>query len=123
MGLNFLRIATLYLIVGVLMGFVMGIAEAFQYAPVHAHVNLLGWASLALVGVIYHLYPAAAETRLARAHFWLHNLGLPIFMIALALLLAGNPAANAGVKVGATMTVLGLIAFAANLFTNARRSA
>ena len=98
MGLNFLRIATLYLIVGVLMGFVMGITEAFQYAPVHAHVNLLGWASLALVGVIYHLYPAAAETRLARVHFWLHNLGLPVFMVSLAVMLAGNPAANAAVK-------------------------
>ena len=122
MELNFLRIATLYLIVGVLMGFVMGIAEAFQYAPVHAHVNLLGWASLALVGIIYHLYPAAAETRppgcisgcttrLADLHH------------ALAVMFAGNPAANAAVKVGATMTVVGLIAFAVNLFTNARRLA
>ena len=123
MGLNFLRIATVYLIVGVVMGFVMGITEAFQYAPVHAHVNLLGWASLGLAGVIYHLYPAAAETRLARVHFWLHNLGLPVFMVSLAVMLAGSPAANAGVKIGATMTVLGLMAFAANLFANVRRAA
>jgi cbb3-type cytochrome oxidase subunit 1 len=122
-GLNFLRIATLYLIVGVVMGFVMGITESFQYAPVHAHVNLLGWASLGLVGVIYHLYPAAAETLLARVHFWLHNLGLPVFMVALAVMFAGNPAANAGVKIGATMTVLGLVAFAVNLFANVRRAA
>jgi cbb3-type cytochrome oxidase subunit 1 len=122
-GLNFLRIATVYLIVGVVMGFVMGITEAFQYAPVHAHVNLLGWASLGLAGVIYHLYPAAAETRLARVHFWLHNLGLPVFMVSLAVMLAGSPAANAGVKIGATMTVLGLMAFAANLFANVRRAA
>jgi cbb3-type cytochrome oxidase subunit 1 len=47
--------------------------------PVHAHVLLLGWASLALAGVVYHLYPAAAGTRLARWHFWLHNGGLALF--------------------------------------------
>ena len=121
MGLQFLRIATVYLIVGSVMGFVMGITEAFQYAPVHAHLNLLGWASLALAGIVYHLYPAAAETRLARIHFWLHNLGLPIFMVALAVMLAGNPAALAAVKAGATMTLLGLFAFAANLLANVRK--
>jgi hypothetical protein len=45
----------------------------FILAPVHAHLLLLGWASLALAGIIYHLYPAAGTTRLARIHFWAHN--------------------------------------------------
>jgi hypothetical protein len=44
-------------------------------------------------------------------------------MVSLAVMLAGSPAANAGVKIGATMTVLGLMAFAANLFANVRRAA
>jgi hypothetical protein len=43
---RFIRIAALYLIVGVTMGIVMGIRQQFSLAPVHAHVNLLGWATL-----------------------------------------------------------------------------
>jgi len=43
---------------------------------------------LAMAGVIYKLYPAAATTKLATAHFWLHNVGLPIFMAGLAAMLS-----------------------------------
>jgi cbb3-type cytochrome oxidase subunit 1 len=96
----------------------MGISQNFMLIPVHAHVMLLGWASLGIAGVIYHLYPAAAATRLARWHFWLHNLGLPVFMVALGLLLAGTQAALPAVGLGATVVVLGLVLFAVNVFIN-----
>src|SRR5215467_11574173 len=90
MGIRFLKIAAVYLFVGVAMGLAMGITQSFALHPVHAHVNLLGWASLALAGLIYVQFPAAAETRLARIHFWMHNVSLPIFMTALAFLLSGH---------------------------------
>ena len=34
---------------GVTLGVVMGIRHDFSLAPVHAHINLVGWASLRLV--------------------------------------------------------------------------
>ena len=71
MGLRFLKIAVVYLLIGALLGLGMGIAQNFALIPVHAHLLLLGWASLALAGVVYHLYPAASTTRLARIHFWM----------------------------------------------------
>ena len=78
MSARLIRIAVAYLAIGVTMGIVMGITHQFSLAPVHAHVNLLGWASLAIMGVVYRVYPAAGETRLARAHFWIHNIALPV---------------------------------------------
>ena len=98
MGLRLLKIAVVYLVVGAALGLYMGITEVFIMAPVHAHLLLLGWASLALAGLVYHLYPAAGTTMLARIHFWGHNLLLPVFMVALAALLKGN--AGAGPFVG-----------------------
>jgi hypothetical protein len=83
-------IAALYLILGASLGLYMGIAENFTLTPVHAHILLAGWLSLAMVGVIYRLYPTASDTLLARAHFWLHNLGLPMFMLGLAAMLTGH---------------------------------
>ncbi len=66
--LYFLILAALCLITGVMMGIGMGIAHDFQFAPVHAHLNLLGWTSLALFGLTYKVYPALAQSRLALLH-------------------------------------------------------
>jgi cbb3-type cytochrome oxidase subunit 1 len=120
MGLRFLKIAVVYLIAGVLLGLEMGMRQNFALAPVHAHVNLLGWATLALVGTIYHLYPEAAQTRLARIHFWLHNLALPVFMVSLARLLTGDESMNPVIGISATAVVVSLIVFAANVFINVK---
>jgi hypothetical protein len=38
---------------GMTLGIVMGIAQDFTLAPAHAHLNLLGWVTMALYG-LYH---------------------------------------------------------------------
>jgi cbb3-type cytochrome oxidase subunit 1 len=101
--------------VGVVMGLVMGITRQFQYAPIHAHINLLGWVSLAVIALIYHAFPQAAQTRLARLHFRLHNIGLPIFMVSLFLFIEGQPWARFGIPIGAMMTLFAVTVFVINL--------
>jgi hypothetical protein len=120
MGLRFIKIAVVYLVVGASLGLAMGMAQKFTLAPVHAHIVLLGWASLALAGIVYHLYPTASETRLARIHFWLHNLGLPCFMAGLALTLLGNEGVVPFLAGSATVVLVGLFVFAANVLINIR---
>ncbi|MGE5171713.1 MAG: hypothetical protein ACM3JC_15225 [Rudaea sp.] len=120
MSIRLIRIAAVYLAIGVTMGIVMGITHQFSLAPVHAHVNLLGWASLGIMGVIYRVYPAAAETRLARAHFWVHNTALPIFMVALAFALTGHEAFLPVAIVGALAVAIGILLFAANVWLTLR---
>jgi cbb3-type cytochrome oxidase subunit 1 len=120
MGVRFLRIAVVYLAIGACLGLAMGIKENFVLAPVHAHLLLLGWASLALAGIIYHLYPGAADTRLARVHFWLHNVGLPVFMAGLGMLLTGTAGAGPVVGVAATVVLVGLVVFATNILLNVK---
>jgi len=123
MGLRFLKIAVVYLFAGALLGLIMGITQQFVLAPVHAHLLLLGWASLALAGLIYHLYPAAAATLLARIHFWLHNIGLPAFMIALGMLLTGHDSAGPAVAISASVVLIALAVFAANVLVNVKPAA
>lgn len=116
MGTRFIKIATVYFAIGVTMGLVMGMTGRFTLMPVHAHVNLLGWASLALVGVVYQLYPDAGRTRLAKVHFWLHNLGLPPLMIALALMLSGNAALEPVVGILSLVVGCGIFMFVINVW-------
>jgi len=116
MGIRFIKIAVLYLAVGIGLGLAMGMTEKFTLMPVHAHVNLLGWASLALCGVIYTLYPAAGETRLARIHFWLHNVGLPPLMAALAFLVTGHEWAAPVVGILSMVVGAGILLFVVNVW-------
>ncbi|MGL4237800.1 hypothetical protein [Tabrizicola sp.] len=46
-------VAGLAALTGMTMGIVMGIAQDFTLAPAHAHLNLLGWVTMALYG-LYH---------------------------------------------------------------------
>ena len=123
MGIRFLKIAVIYLLIGALLGGYMGGTENFALAPVHAHLALLGWASLALAGLIYQLYPAAASTLLARIHFWLHNIGLPFFMLGLCLVLTGHTAAVPIVSISAAGVIIGLAAFTVNVLMNVKANA
>lgn len=116
MSARFIKVAAVYLVVGVTMGIVMGIAHEFVLAPVHAHINLLGWATLAIIGVIYHAYPAAGETRLAAVHFWIHNTALPVFMVGLGFALTGHEAFLPVTIVGALGVAIGIVVFAVNIW-------
>jgi heme/copper-type cytochrome/quinol oxidase subunit 1 len=51
------------------------------YLPIHAHINLLGWVSMLMFGVSYHILPRFSGKQLysdmlASLHFWFANIGL-----------------------------------------------
>ena len=117
---TWLKLAVVYLIVGVGLGIVMGSTEDFTLRPVHAHLNLLGWATLALAGLIYSVYPDAGKSRLARAHFWLQNLSLPVMMGSLAWFLQGHPEIVPVLATAEIVAAVGVIAFASNIFLNVK---
>jgi cbb3-type cytochrome oxidase subunit 1 len=115
-GKAYLKIATVYFSIGVLAGLTMGIIHDFRFTSVHAHVNLLGWVTMALFGIIYHLYPNAANTKLARTQFWLHNIGVPVMLGGIALQVLGVSAALPPTIIGSIAVVLGVILFMVNVF-------
>lgn len=117
---RFLKIAAIYFIAGSMLGLTMGIMQDFREAPVHAHMNLLGWASLALIGLLYRAHPSLTQTVLAKIHFWLHNLGLPVAMVALFFSLRGEPRARPIVAAASIVVAIGIGCFAANVIRGLR---
>lgn len=113
-----LKLAVVYLMLGVGLGIAMGASENFTLRPVHAHLGLLGWTTLALSGLIYRAYPAAGTSRLAWLHFWLHNISLPAMMGSLTALLLGNPGVVPILAASEIAAAAGVIAFACNIFVN-----
>jgi hypothetical protein len=120
-GIVWLKLAVLYLILGISLGIAMGASQNFTLRPVHAHINLLGWTTMALAGLIYSVFPQAGASRLARVHFWLLNLALPVMMGALTMLLLGHAGAASVLAIAEIVGALAILAFAANLFLNLER--
>ena len=85
LDLKFLLLGAIMLTGGVTLGIVMAIRHDFTLAPVHAHINLVGWASLSLFGIVYKLYPEMAKSRLAAAHFMLAAPAALLFPAGIAL--------------------------------------
>jgi len=121
-GVVWLKLSVIYLLVGVAMGIAMGATENFTLRPVHAHVNLLGWATVALAGLVYSMFPKAGDSRLAKIHFWLHNTSLPVMMIALAGFLLGSQQFLPVLVVSEFVMAAGILVFAWNVFANVKRA-
>ena len=100
------RLAALYFALGVVMGVTMGASGDHSLFAVHAHVNLLGWVSMALFGLIGTMHPSITEGRVATAQFWTYNVGVPVMLAALALRLKGFPAVEP--LIGGASILIGL---------------
>lgn len=117
----YLLIGAMYLLVGMALGMFMGSHEDFTLAPVHAHINLLGFALMTIFGLAYRLLPHMADTLLARAHFWLHQSGALVFVAALYLKLSGtvtSGSVDAVLAASSGVVFLGMLCWAVNLFRN-----
>jgi hypothetical protein len=118
----FFGAAVLYALTGMVLGMVMGASNDHSLAPVHAHINLLGWASLALMGAFYGIAADLAPARLAWANFVISNLGNLITLPLLTMLLKGDLAVIPVMAVGEVIIVLGMLVFGAAVWMVARRS-
>lgn len=115
--------AVAFLVIGVALGTTMGAMQDFRLVHVHAHVNLLGWVALGMIGLIYRLHPHLQQGWLAHAHYWLHTVGLVVFMGAFAWGVATDAKPVPLIAAGATMVSLAVLLFAINVFSRLRHSA
>lgn len=119
MDTKFLKIAVFYALLGIGMGVVMGASGNFVDKSVHAHFNLLGWLSMAVMGLCYRVLPELSVSRLAPAHFWLHNLGLPVLMAGVFSIVHGRPELGEPLAgIGSIIVAAGFFCFALNVWLN-----
>jgi len=113
----FLRVAVLYVVAGMGLGIFMGISEDHSMMPAHAHINLVGWVSMALYALVYRVWPEVAESAAAWTHFWLANVGTLTLVIGVSGITVGYPESFEGVvAVGSILTLLSMLLLAAIVF-------
>jgi hypothetical protein len=105
---NYVGIGAAWLVVGMIVGIVMGASHNFQYMPVHAHINLVGFACHAIFGMAYRQWPSMKSSGLALYQFWIFVAATPITLIGLVFTLSGGPelptiVGSLGLLVGAAL--------------------
>jgi hypothetical protein len=108
--------AVLLVVAGMIWGIVMAISGDHSAMPAHAHLNLLGWVSLFLFGIFYHLHPAIDRSRIAIVQVWVWIVGTVILTIGVGLLQAGHEigepiAAGSSLIVLADMLLFGWLVY------------
>lgn len=118
----FIKSALVYLGLGIGMGIWLGfVPNAIIYRPAHAHLNLLGFTSMVIFGVAYHVIPRFSghplhSTRLAGIHWWCSNAGLVLLVVGFVFN-PWIPALGAGlIRTGAVLAAAGAFLFIYNLW-------
>jgi hypothetical protein len=103
--------AGLSALVGMIAGIVMGILQDFTIAPAHAHLNLLGWVTMALYG-LYHRSFGRTTGWLGWTQVLTGAVGAATIGGGLALYLhSGDHAYFPLVIVGSLLAFLGMVLF------------
>ncbi|MBI1823313.1 MAG: hypothetical protein HY200_02225 [Nitrospirae bacterium] len=108
---NFLKAGLMYVVLGMFLGIGMAARHNHRMMPVHAHLNLVGWVSMALFAMFYQVVPKADSMGLAKIHFWIANLGLLILAPSIALVLSGIPEGEIGAIAGSLITLGSFLLF------------
>lgn len=113
LSLSFLALAATSLVVGVGIGIAMGVAHDFGPTQEHAQLSLLGWASLALFGIVYRTWPGLAQGWLPRLHLAVSVPAALLFPVGIYLSVEREaPGATIG---AALLWQAGALLFLANL--------
>jgi hypothetical protein len=118
----FIRSSLIWLGIGVAIGVSMAIVpmHALVLRPAHAHANLLGFVSMMIFGVAYHVIPRFTgnplwSTRLSLVHLVVANAGL--FMLVGGWVLRGLAGVGGMlVPLGALTSAVGAFLFITNIW-------
>ena len=89
------------MLAGMLLGMQMGASNDFQLVPLHAHLNLLGWATMALYGTFYALTEKTMSKGLAWTNFAFAFAGILVLAPTLGIFLKTNNQALLPVMIAA----------------------
>lgn len=109
----FITVALLCLLVGEAFGMWISQApERFPLHPAHAHLNLAGWVTLCLYGLVHRAYPELKDAKLAPFQCIVAILGAVLMPPGILVSITSGEQNLALVIVGSLGVMLGTLMFA-----------
>jgi len=97
--------------------------QRMRAMPAHAHLNLLGWVSLFLMGIFYHLHPSRDEAKSASVQVWIWIVGTAVLVTGVGMLHSGIPTGEPIASAGSFIAFAGMAMFAWQVFRAGRAKA
>ncbi len=123
---NFIRMSVIYFAIAAVIGvhFVFSKVNHHQLFQAHVHLMLLGWMSMMIYGVGYHILPRfngnpVAFPKLAIIHFFVANVALVGLVSTWGIRRYGY--SNIPEKVFAVMNLIGILMFVTNILVSIRK--
>ena len=113
----FLKASLAWLALGVTLGAAMGAHPLWTvYLPAHLHMVLLGFVTMMIYGVAYHVIPRFTghplhNRRAGGVHWWLSNVGLALMVCGFVARVARPGMGTLVLSVGGTLSALGAYTF------------
>jgi hypothetical protein len=120
-SLCFFLVAALTAIVGMVWGSYMGVTGDHSLHPAHAHLNLLGWVTLSIMGTFYALPGVRFNAALAWANLLLSATGAILMSVLLPQVLTGKLPGQIMMASEAPV-ILGMVIFLAAILGNFRKA-
>lgn len=118
----FLKASIVWLGIGVTLGVGMAVhPQWIIYRPAHVHMNLLGFVTMMIYGVAYHVVPRFTghqlhARRVAEVQWWLANTGLLLMVIGFCLAPHALPAAPIALGAGGVLSATAAYCFVYNIW-------
>lgn len=120
----FFAVAAVYGLIGMVWGSQMGASGDHSTLAGHAHLNLLGWVSLAIMGGFYAVAAGRAPAALAWANLVLSGLGAALMAISMVQLMVNRDGRFVPMVIaGDVGSMLGMLLFLLAVLIAWRRSA
>src|SRR5688572_13611784 len=118
----FLKASLTWLGLGVTLGLAMAVHPAWAvHRTAHLHMNLLGFVSMMIFGVAYHVIPrftghALHTRRLATLHWWVANMGLALMVAGFMTLQGPRTLRTILLAGGGSLSAIGAYLFIYNIW-------
>lgn len=112
----FFATSVIFVLIGMAWGIHMSMTTDHSMGPAHAHLNLIGFVSMAIFGTYYALVPKAATGVLALAHYGLAVLTVVTMVPGIYLAVTGQGETLA--KIGSLLAAVTMLVFLVTILRN-----
>ena len=101
----YIIIGLCWVIVGMIYGIWLGASHHNNFANSHAHINLLGFVTSVLFGMLYWAFPAMAKSRIAMWQFLIYEVGVALLVIG-KIMVDNDGTETLFLQIGAVLTII-----------------
>ncbi|KZN41578.1 hypothetical protein [Pseudoalteromonas luteoviolacea] len=109
LGIKFMVSAAFYGLIAMSVGVYMAATSDYLFKAAHGHLNLLGWVTMSIFGIVYFVLPDLASTKLAKLHFYCAHIAVLFLSGGMAIFVLFGSTNVA--KVGAVFAISSMLLF------------